>query len=558
MLPSLFEKAIIALTNRALDRAGRRPGPTAGRPAPAADPGTDPPVVLGDLIPSAMDALRRGIREAVPVSLSTDLRRRHTYILGSTGSGKTNLLVHVLRSDFAAGRAVCLLDARGDLVDRAMKHLAAEHAEGDLAGRLLLIDLRTLPEAGSDSGGGEPDYVVGFNPLQQAGPDPYTCALFVLDVLRQLLGSALGVQTEETMRNCLLAIAMAGGTLMDVEPVLTDATFRREVLERVTDGGVRRFFTRFDALPSALRTQWTTPILNKISPWLARPSLKKLLGSSVSVSLRDHLNARPDAIVLVCLGADELFGAAHLIGSLVVSAVASAVMRTDRPVRHPCFMYLDEFENFGGEQFEGIVSEGRRFSLGLILSHQASSQISPALRSLIRNVVATQIFFATGGLDAEALAGEIPGDEPKAVLRNLLMSQGVGEAVVSRRGLPTVRIRTKHTPDPDVPARAMARLRREVLRAHGRPASEVEAELDAHERRLDGQAMGTVRAGADGLEVRDPLEVRDIEANPQEVHDAEENIHDQPDSDAVPRPDGDGQPDPPAKLPIARSRHRKG
>ncbi len=438
----------------------------------------DDAVTLGEAIPSALEAMRQGVEANRSVTLTTELRRRHVYILGSTGTGKTNCLLQLLEADAEAGRAVCLLDARGDLVDRALRRLASGHNVDALRSRLLLIDLR--------GGHLSPDeHVVGFNPLAQAGGDPYTRALFVLDVLRQQLGSALGVQTEETLRNCLLALAMAGGTLLEVEPMLTCPAFRQQTLQAVTDGAVRRFFERFDALPDTQQVQWTTPVLNKITPWLARPSLRRLLGQRGGISLRGLFDTRPDAIVLVCLGADELFGAAHLVGSLVVSAAASAVMRSDRPEgsRHPLFLYLDEFENFGGagEQFEAIISEGRRFGLGLTLSHQASGQLSPRLRGLIRNVVATQIFFATGGLDAEALAGEIPSEEPKTVLRNLLMSQKVGEALVTRRGEPFVRLRTKHSPDPEVTPAAVADLRRTVLAAHGRLTREVDAELAAQE-----------------------------------------------------------------------------
>lgn len=437
----------------------------------------DPPVVLGDVVPSAREALRQGGLPAPPLTLTTEIRRRHVYVLGGTGTGKTNLLVQMLDADIAAGRAVCLLDARGDLVDRLLTRLAVGHAPEQLAERLLLLDLRTTGTA--DDGFA----VLGFNPLAQAGGDPYTRAFFVLDVLRQQLEAGLGVQTEETLRNGLLALSMTGGTLLDIEPMLTDGAVRSSLLAGVSDSGVLRFFARFDAMPEPQRGLWVNPVLNKITPWLARPSLKRLLGQRQSVSLRDFLDARPDAILLVCLGADELFGAASLVGSLVVSAVAGAVMRTDRPVRHPLFLYLDEFENFGGagEQFSAIVSEGRRFGLGLTLSHQSSTQLEPKLRSLIRNVVATQIYFATGGLDAETLAGEIASDEPKTVLRNVLLNQKVGEALVVRRGQAAVRVKTHHAPDPDVAKTKVEALRQASLRIHGRPLSDVEAELRARE-----------------------------------------------------------------------------
>lgn len=522
MLSQLLETLFISLFNGVQDRNTRRAVPVAAEAQAVAVP--KDAVLLGESIPFGADAENQ---KAAPVFLETDLRRRQSYLLGSTGSGKTTALLTLLDADLAAGRGVCLLDARGDLVDRVLQRLAAAHAPEALARRLLLIDLRTQPAD---------EYMVGFNPLAQAGADPYTRAFFVLDVLRQQFGS-LGVQTEETMRACLLALAMTGGTLLDIEPLLTRPEYRRTLLARVPDAGVRRFFARFEALSAAQRLLWTTPILNKISPLTSRPSLQMLLASRSSVSIREHLDTHPDAVVLVCLAADELFAAAQFVGSLIVSAVASAVMRTDRPVRFPLFLYLDEFENFSGagEQFQAILSEGRRFGLSAVLSHQASSQLAPELRGLIRNLAATQIFFATGALDADMLAGEIPTEEPKAAVRNLLMGQKVGEALLMRRGQPTVRVRIRQTLDPSVSGAAVAQLRQASLRAHGRPRREVEAELTARDQEADpereaNQAMPQYQAlhkyPGGNVPLAHPndtiIEMRDLEIRDLEVRDLEE------------------------------------
>src|SRR5262249_36882664 len=159
---------------------------------------------------------------------------------------------------------------------------------------------------------------------------------------------------------------------------------------------------------------------------------RAILGQQQSLSFRSLFDRRRDMIVLVSLAADSLFQLSSLMGSLIVNALTAAIMRGDRPEkdRFPVFLYLDEFENFVGtsEQFEAIISEGRRFGLGLCLSHQSCSQLDVRLRHLIRNVVHTQIYFATGAVDAESLANEIPSEEPRQILRNRLMNQKIGEA----------------------------------------------------------------------------------------------------------------------------------
>jgi hypothetical protein len=437
-------------------------------------------VILGQPIPSRLEMLRRGGKEAVsaPIVLTLEERKKHVYLLGSTGTGKTNLLLQLFETDVRAGHGAVLLDLVGDLKDRATLRLAALGLP-DLADRLVDVELRGHAPYALEN---EP--VVALNPLTETGPDPYTNALYVLDVLRQRFD--IGVQTEEVLRSTLLALAMTGGTLLDVEPLLTIPAYRQKVLSGVTDAGVLRFFARYDALPGASRQQWVAPCLNKLNPFLSRPSLRLLLGQKKGkLSFRRLFDERPDAVVLCCLGADELFGSAGLVGSLIISAVTSALMRADRTPSSrttPVFLYLDEFQNLAdNDRLQAVISEGRRYGLGLLLAHQSTVQLEPKVRSIIRNVVGTQIFFAVGGLDGDQLAGEIPSDEPKGTVRNLLISQQIGEALVTRRGKPFSRLRTAHVPDPQVPLAKVLDLRRVSLARWGRLRTEVEEELAERE-----------------------------------------------------------------------------
>jgi hypothetical protein len=396
--------------------------------------------------------------------LTLEEKRRQLYLLGSTGSGKTNLLLQLVRNDIEHARGVFLLDFRGELVDRVLMILASRYTPEELRDRLILIDLR------------RDDFSVPFNPLREDAVDAYARTRFIMEVIRSQWD--IGVQTEQLLRNSLLALS-GKWSMYELEVLLTNPTFRAQVLDTVTDTTVRRFFERFDRMgnPSA----WIEPVLNKISPWLARPVLRNMLAQLDTISFHHLLDRRPDSIVLVSLSADTLFGDAHLIGSLITSALASAAMRPERRDRrgNEVCLYVDEFEHFDGlgEQFSAILSEGRKFGLCACLSHQTTIQLNPKLRNLIRNVVATQIFFAVGGGEADTLAGEIASDEPKAVTRHALMNQRVGECTVVRRGHPHCRIRTAHVPDPDVDLGKVEELRLSAMRAFGRPQAEIEAEL---------------------------------------------------------------------------------
>lgn len=493
MLSQLFETLIVSMINlfsRNPRRAGaKRPGGLLSRllrrgAAPAAAKPdalpADPPVVIGDVVPSAREALRQPRTDRREASLSSDERKKHVYVTGGTGAGKTTLLLNMIDADVAAGRGIGFFDVRTDMADRILCRLAARYAPEELADRLLLIDLRS-PPAGSGL-----DYVVGLDPLSQ-GSNPYSQVAFVMDVLRQQFDGSLGCQTEELLRSVLLAMALspARPPLADIELFLASPEAREVLLQGVEDRGVLRFFARFDALADT--RQWISPVMNKLTPMLSLPTLRRFLGDGRSVSLRDFLDSRPDPILIVALAADEIHGAAALAGTLLVSAVASAIMRSGRKAAAPFFLFLDEFQNLAAgssEKFEELISESRRYGMSLTLSHQSTSQLEPRLRVLIRNVISTHVVLATGGVDSDLLAGEMSGDEPKAVMKQILLSQKPGEAVLTRRGLPTERIRTRYAPDPPVAEAAVRALRLACLRRHGRPAAEVEADMREREARF--------------------------------------------------------------------------
>lgn len=190
-------------------------------------------------------------------------------------------------------------------------------------------------------------------------------------------------------------------------------------------------------------------------------------------------------IVLVSLAVDQLHEAARLTGGLLVSSFQTAIMsRVDQPEaqRVPVNLYIDEFESMATDRFEAIVSEGRRFGLGLTLSHQNISQLSSNLRHVLRNNVHTQIYFQTGALDAADLAKEISGEQSSDEVRATLMSQGVGQAYLVRRGQPSARLQVLHSPDPRVSQERVREMREASFSTYARPRAVVDAEIAERER----------------------------------------------------------------------------
>ena len=480
MIASLIELILVNIWNTL--RRGARPRPRKKNQQAQANTVSADTVSLGTIVRSPFAPVDSDEPQPAELRLTMEEKRRHLYLLGSTGSGKTNLLLQLVRADIEQKRGVFLLDFRGELVDRVMLIAASLYTPDELKNRLLLIDLR------------KDDYSVPFNPLREEASDAHTRVRFVIEIIKQQWD--VGVMTEQLLRNSLLALSGAW-SLYELDVFLSNRAFRSQVLETVQDASVRRFFARFDAMenPGA----WIEPVCNKISPFLSRPVLRNMLSQLETVSFHRLLDTRPDCIVLISLSADTLYGDAHLMGSLLTSALISAAMRPDRRDKkgNEVSFYLDEFEHFDGlgEQFSAILSEGRKFGLCATLSHQTSIQLNPKLRNLIRNVVGTQVFFSVGGGEADTLAGEIASDEPKGIMRNLLMNQKIGECLVVRRGNPYTRIRTRHCPDPAVEADKVEALRLSALQSFGKPRAEIEADLAAREARLSGPASAPGNAG---------------------------------------------------------------
>ncbi len=485
MLTRLVENFLIGAFNRARDRKEVPPPP---EPAPEAPLPPDA-TVLGHLI-RADGAARRE-----PVVLSSEARRRHLYMLGATGTGKTNLLLRLIESDIQNNVSFCVIDLRGDLVDRVMLRLAATAPPDVWRERLLLLDLRNS------------EHVVGFNPLLGES-EVHTRALHLLAVIKHQSDS-WGIQLEESLRNSLLALAETGWSLLEIEPLLTNSTFRAKVLEGVTDSRVRSFFERYNGLSASNQMTWALAVLNKITPLLSIPSLRLMFGQRQSFSFRNLLDRQPGMIVLVSLAIDQLHEAARLTGGLLVSSFQTAIMsRVDQPEaqRVPVNLYIDEFESMASERFEAIVAEGRRFGLGLTLSHQNINQLSTNLRHVLRNNVHTQIYFQTGALDAADLAKEINGEQSSDEVRATLMSQGIGQAYLVRRGQPSARLQVLHSPDPRVAEERVQAVRQASLETYARPKHEVEAEIAQREREYrqtsDSSLPDSATGAAPSYEIR--------------------------------------------------------
>lgn len=348
------------------------------------------------------------------VSLPPAQLATHALVIGSTGSGKTNLLHHLIAQDILLGHSFAVLDLRGDLISSVLE-LCAGRVDPS---RISLLDLREKSE------------VAGFNPLYGAG-EPYFRALSVLDVLAQE-SESWGVQLAESLRNALLLLAEAGAPLTFLEHVFYDADFRAQMLEHSSCDDVRGFWMRYGELSKERQNTLAMPVLNKVSLLLATPTIRKMLGHPSPIDLGAHIN-RTGSVTLVSLAADELHGAGRMMGSLVLAALSREIfsrVTTAEPRRNPIRLYIDEFEHFGLSDVEAMLAEGRKFKVSLVLAHQTLAQLSPRMRSMILGNVGVKVLFRCGREGAATLCKDLFG-EPKGYD---LCALPIGQAILWTRG----------------------------------------------------------------------------------------------------------------------------
>ncbi|MEL7468869.1 MAG: hypothetical protein AAFN27_10465 [Pseudomonadota bacterium] len=347
-------------------------------------------------MPSVTIATTRD-RQPRPFTHAIQDRHFHCYLIGKTGVGKSTLLQQFITQDARSGTSFCLIDPHGDLAETA-RALAPTALYWDLA---------------------EPDCALGYNPLTPVtGAFRPLVASGVIETLKTQWSDAWGARMEHLLRYAVLALLeQASASIADIMPLFLDKEFRKVVVAKITDEQVRDFWTReFDAMRYKGAVDGVAPIANKISGFLAHPLVRQAVCKpKVPVRFRRIMDDGQSLIVNLAkgrLGSDV----SNLPGGLVVNGIANAAFtRQSQPMfkRRPFFLYIDEFHNFTTEALAGMLSELRKFKVGLILAHQHTSQLEPRLLDAILGNVATLLVFRVGANDAEILARQLAADIPR-------------------------------------------------------------------------------------------------------------------------------------------------
>ncbi|MGB6839151.1 MAG: type IV secretion system DNA-binding domain-containing protein, partial [Microgenomates group bacterium] len=339
----------------------------------------------------------RGIKR--PVYILEDDRRRHMYVIGKTGTGKTELLKDLIMQDIREGRGICYMDPHGDAVKDILEMIPPERAE----------DVIYFNPADTER-------PMGLNLLEAKTEDQkHFAATAVINMMYKLFDpyktGIVGPRFEHAVRNAMLtAMSEEGSTFVEVVRILTDSSYVREILPKIKDPIVRRYWTDQIAQTADFhKSEVLDYIVSKFGRFVTNRMIRNIIGQSESAfSFREVMDGQK--ILLINLAKGEIGEEnSNFLGLVLVPRILmSAMSRQDisEEERKDFYLYVDEFQNFATPDFAQILSEARKYKLNLCVANQFIGQVEEEVKNAVFGNVGTLICFRVGVTDANYLAHE--------------------------------------------------------------------------------------------------------------------------------------------------------
>lgn len=331
----------------------------------------------------------------VQFGIKTDDRRRHMYVIGKTGMGKSHLLRHLAYNDIQAGRGLAFVDPHGDSADWLLEYIPASRIND-----VVFINPTDI------------DFPIAFNVLEKVDRRYHNLvADGLVGVFKKIWAESWGPRLEYLMRNAILALLdYQDSTLLGVTRMLVDKSYRKKVIARIHDPVVKAFWVgEFSKYNDKFLVEAISPIQNKVGQFLANAVIRNIVGQPQStINLREIMDQGKILILNLSKGKIGEESSA-LLGAMIITKLQLAAMsRADiaEEARRDFFLYVDEFQTFATESFADILSEARKYRLSLIMAHQYIEQMPEAVASAVFGNVGTLISFRVGATDAEVLEKE--------------------------------------------------------------------------------------------------------------------------------------------------------
>ncbi|PQJ11954.1 hypothetical protein CJD36_009180 [Flavipsychrobacter stenotrophus] len=322
-------------------------------------------------------------------------RLQHIFCIGKTGVGKSTLLTNMALSDIMNGKGLAVIDPHGDVVE-TLKNNIPKHRTKDL------IYFNPADNA----------HPITFNPLHAVHPQyHHLVASGLVSVFKKIWVDSWGPRMEYILRFSLLTLLeYPNATLLDIQPLLTNTLHRDKILAYVKNEATIAFWQHeFLKYSPSFRNEVIAPILNKTGLFLTSIPLRNVVGQkTTSFRMQQVLDGSK---ILLCNFSKGLIGedACTLLGSILVTSIQlAALYRARQPqyARIPFFLYIDEFSSFSTLSFCDMLSEARKYGLGVFMATQFLDQLHEKIRAAILGNCGTLISFRVGSTDAELLAKE--------------------------------------------------------------------------------------------------------------------------------------------------------
>ena len=354
-------------------------------------------------------------------------RRRHLYVVGQTGTGKTTLLKNIVGQDLQRGAGVAVLDPHGDLADELL----------DLVPKHRIDEVHFLDPTDAER-------PFGFNPFFRSNPDERSLiAENLTAIFKSQWRDSWGPRLEYILRNTFRALLDAPDHLrpsfLCVPLTLINPDYRNRLIGHVVDPQTRIFFDELSSWPARQLAEALSPVQNKIGEFLSNPYTRNILGQwKPSFDLFELMNRQQILIVRLPKGTLGE-STANLFGSFIAGGLQQAAMRRAAiPVneRTDFHLVIDEFPNFTTGTFANVLSESRKYGLTLTIGHQYINQMSEPIEKAVFGNVGSLAVFRVSAEDAIRLGKEL-GDYSPATLRALGRGQMIAR-VASKTGIPRI------------------------------------------------------------------------------------------------------------------------